>query len=344
MRKFRNVTKKVAAFSLCGIMMLGLAACGAKASNDMAYDSYAPSTESAGGAWNNGMSFDGVIAEDAYDMKAEYEMSDSAKVESPILSTGSGKEDSLVSTTTRKVIKTANLNLQTLDFEEFQAALDQKIAEAGAYLQYADVSGSDYYGGRKSGNYTVRVPEANLDFFLADVEGIATVTSKILGEEDVTLNYVDTEARIKTLQIEQERLLSLLEKADDLDSIIRLEQRLSEVRYNIESYQSKLRTYDDKITYSTVRIYVYEVTRVQEKEPETLWERISNGWADTMYDISTGAQDLLVWAVVNLPYLVFWGAVIVVIVIVLKKKSAKRKAKKLGKQSENNETVLDSKE
>ena len=96
MRKFRNVTKKVAAFSLCGIMMLGLAACGAKASNDMAYDSYAPSTESAGGAWNNGMSFDGVIAEDSYDMKVEYEMSESAKVESPVLSAGSGKEDSLV--------------------------------------------------------------------------------------------------------------------------------------------------------------------------------------------------------------------------------------------------------
>lgn len=337
MRKFRNVTKKVAAFGLCGIMMLGLAACGAKASNDMANGGMEYfSTSSSTGAWSNGVSFDSAIVEESYD----YEM----KAESPTLSTGSGKEDSFVSTSGRKVIKTANLNLQTLDFAGFQTALDQKLAEAGAYLQYADVSGTDYYGGRKSANYTIRVPEANLDLFLAGVEGIATVVNKTLGEEDVTLNYVDTEARIKTLEIEQERLLALLEKADNLDSIIMLEQRLSEVRYNIESYQSKLRTYDDKITYSTVRIYVYEVTRVQEKEPETLWERISNGWSDTMYDISNGAQDFLVWAVINLPYLVFWGAVIVVLVIVLKKKSAKRKAKKLGKQSENNETVLDSKE
>jgi hypothetical protein len=153
---------------------------------------------------------------------------------------------------------------------------------------------------------------------------------------------VDTETHIKTLEIEQERLLELLEKADDLEYIIRLEQRLSEVRYNIESYKSRLRTYDDKITYSTVRIYVYEVERVKEKAPETLWERISNGWADTMYDISEGAQDFLVWFVINLPYLVFWAAVIVVVVVVLKKKSAKRRAKKLGKTSENNETVLDS--
>ena len=345
MRKFRNVSKKVAAFSLCGIMFLGLAACGAKASNDMAYDSMEYfSTSSSGGAWDNGVSFDSVVMEESMDMKTEYGMADNVMAETPATAPGSGSENSLVSTTTRKVIKTANLNLQTLDFAGFQTALDQKIAESGAYLQYADVSGTDYYGGRKSANYTIRVPEANLDFFLAGVEGIATVVNKTLGEEDVTLNYVDTEARIKTLEIEQERLLALLEKADDLDSIIMLEQRLSEVRYNIESFQSKLRTYDDKITYSTVRIYVYEVTRVQEKEPETLWERISNGWADTMYDISTGAQDFLVWAVVNLPYLVFWGVVIVVLVVVLKKKNAKRKAKKIGKQSENNETVLDSKE
>ena len=348
MRKFRNVTKKVAAFGFCGIMVLGLTACGAKASNDAAYNRMEYTTQSAGGAWDNGISYDApMVEEEIYysESKAEYGMADSTTAqmpEEPASATGSNSGQ--VSTTTRKVIKTANLNLQTLDFDEFQAALDAKIAESGAYLQYADVSGSDYYGGRKSANYTIRVPEANLNLFLAGVEGIATVTNKTVGEEDVTLSYVDTETRIKTLEIEQERLLALLEKADDLEYIIKLEQRLSEVRYNIESFQSRLRTYDDKITYSTVHIYVYEVARVQEKEPETLWERISNGFADTMYDISEGAQDFLVWFIVNIPYLVFWTVVIVIVIVVLRKKNTKRKAKRLGKQSENNETVLDSKE
>jgi hypothetical protein len=334
--------RKFTATVLCGIMLLSLTACGAKAACDNAMtESYAPTVN--GGAWDTGISYDAVMKESAdFEMKAEYGIADSF-VESPKLDT-SATGNSAAETTTRKVIKTANLNLQTLDFDEFQTALEKKIAESGAYLQYADVSGTDYYGGRKSANYTVRVPEANLNFFLAGVEGIATVTNKTVGEEDVTLSYVDTETRIKTLQIEQERLLELLEKADDLEYIIRLEQRLSEVRYNIESFQSRLRNYDDKITYSTVKIYVYEVTRVQEKAPETLWERISGGWADTMYDISEGAQDFLVWFVINLPYLAFWAVVIVVVVVVLKKKAAKRRAQKLGKTSDNNETVLDSQE
>ena len=343
MRKFRNVSKKVAAFGLCGIMVLGLAACGAKATNEMAYDSMEYfSTSSNTGAWDAGISYDKAVEEEM-DAEYKYSMSDEMMPESPATVNGSSSSEAgLVSTTTRKIIKTANLNLQTLNFEEFQTALEQKLAEAGAFLQYADVSGTDYYGGRKSANYTIRVPEANFSLFLSGIEGIATVVNKTLGEQDVTLSYVDTEAHIKTLEIEQERLFALLEKADTLDAIIKLEQRLSQVRYEIESYQAKLRTYDDKITYSTVQIYVYEVTKVTEKEPQTLWERIRNGWSDTIYDISIGAQNFLVWVVINLPYLLFWGAVVVVLVIVLKKKSAKRKAKKLEKQSENNETVLDS--
>lgn len=344
MRKFRNGTKKVAAFVLCGIMLLGLVGCGAKA--EALYDSAAPQMNFSS-AWDGGMYYSesDMVVEETMEAPMEEAVMEEGKM-SDYTTGGAGMnpETGAVETTSRKVIKTANLNLQTLEFEEFQAALDAKIAENGAYLQYADVSGSEYYGERKSANYTIRVPEAKLNRFLEGVEGIATVTNKTIGEEDITLTYVDTEARIKTLEIEQERLLALLEKAENLDSIIMLEQRLSEVRYSMESYQSRLRTYNDKITYSTVYIYVREVVRVQEKAPETLLERIQKGWSDTMYDINEGAKDFLVWFIVNLPYLVFWAAVIVVLVIVMKKKRAKRKAKRLGKQSENNETVLDSKE
>ena len=70
MRKFRNSSKKVAAFGLCGIMLLGLTACGAKAENDMAYDSTAPVTNSSV-AWDNGISYDSIKMEEVYEMKAE---------------------------------------------------------------------------------------------------------------------------------------------------------------------------------------------------------------------------------------------------------------------------------
>ncbi len=329
--------KKAVITILFSMMMMGVTACGAgtSAKTESAVMNSASSTGmSKDSAWLDSSS--GFVKED---VKVEYDM-----LEEGLDSGGSFGENVQGTTIERKVIKTARLNLQTLDFDGFVQALDQKMIEAGAYLQYADVYGSASSNSRRSAEYTIRVPERALDSFLAGMEGIATVTSKTLGEEDVTLNYTDMENRIKTLEIEQERLLALLEKAEDLESIILLEERLSEVRYRIENYQSSLRTYDDKITYSTVRISVYEVTRVTEKAPKTVGERIQSGLENTMYDISEGAKDLFVWVIVNIPYLVFWVAVLSVVILIIKKKRAKRLQKKIGKQNKNNETELDNKE
>lgn len=321
---------------LCGIMMTGFVACGASNSaktEDAVMNSTSSMVVSKDTVWDSSDSFYTGSSDMGYDIIEEEKES----------ATGLQGVNTQEVTSQRKVIRTAYLNLQTLDFNGFVQALEQKMVEAGAYLQYANVYGGSS-SGRKSGEYTIRVPESTLDMFLEGMEGIATVTNKTLGEQDVTLNYMDMENRIKTLEIEQERLLALLEKAEDLESIILLEERLSQVRYNLENYQSSLRTYDDKITYSTVQISVYEVTRVTEKAPKTVWERIQSGLANTMYDISEGAKDFVVWIVVNAPYLVFWAIILGSFIFVIKKKRTKRLEKKMGKQSKNNETELDSKE
>ena len=145
MRNFRNGTKKVAASVLCGIMLLGLTACGAK--SEAMYDSAAPQMNyTSGSAWDGGMYYteSDMVAEET----VEAPMEEAKTTDSMTGGAGMNPETGAVETTSRKVIKTANLNLQTLEFEEFQAALDAKIAECGAYLQYADVSGSEYYGER----------------------------------------------------------------------------------------------------------------------------------------------------------------------------------------------------
>lgn len=330
--------KKVAIGILCSIMMSGLVACGASGSS-MKTESSVMNSASSTGASKDSAWFDSSTGFVTDDM--DYDVMEEMEKESITNSSEAGVEEV---TSSRKIIRTANLNLQTLDFDGFVEELNQKIAEVGAYLQYADVYGSATSGGRRSANYTIRVPEKQLDIFLTGVEGIATVTNKTLGEQDVTLSYIDMENRVKTLEIEQERLLALLEKAEDLESIIRLEERLSQVRYQIENYQSSLRTYDDKITYSTVQIYVYEVARVTEKTPETVGERIKAGWSNTMYDISEGAKDFVVWIVVNAPYIAFWVVILGSVIVIIKKKRVKRLEKKIGKKSKENETELDSKE
>ena len=90
------------------------------------------------------------------------------------------------------------------------------------------------------------------------VEDQANVTERSETATDVTLQYSDLESRKKTLTTEQERIWALLEKADTLEAVIALEERLSEIRYQLESMESQLKLYDNQVDYSTVSIHISE--------------------------------------------------------------------------------------
>ena len=146
------------------------------------------------------------------------------------------------------------------------------------------------------------------------------MTSKNESVEDITLQYVDVESHKKALETEQERLLELLEKAESMEDIITIESRLSEVRYELQSYESRLRTYDNKVNYSTVSIDICEVERVSRTpEKKTFFGEIKERLSDNFYDIGQGIRSFAIWFISSLPYLVIWVAVIFIIVKLVRK-------------------------
>ena len=245
----------------------------------------------------------------------------------------------------RKLIRTFNLDVETLDFEKFIAEIKAEISSLGGYIESSSVSGNSYnYSSYRNANFTCRIPSAKLDEFVGTVGGLGNVTYSYEDTTDVTLNYVDTEARIKSLQTEYDRLLELLAEAENIDTIILLEQRITDVRYQLESYQSQLRTYDNLVDYSTVHLNVNEVKRVTATEKETVWERISADFGDNIYDIWVGAQDFFVWFVASIPYFIIWAIVIFVIIFAARhflknnekwqERKAARKARKEYKKAQ----------
>lgn len=238
----------------------------------------------------------------------------------------------------RKIIWTVDLNVETLEFDAFLTQLDQAVSDFGGYYEASNVSGSSInYQRNRDGYLTVRVPSAKLDDFITQVGTLGTVTYTSKSSEDITLNYLDVENRIATLQLEMEKLTQLMEEADSLDAIIQLEARLSEVRYSLENYTSTRNRYDSLVDYSTVNISLQEVKRVTKVPDQTVGQRIAAGWADTMYDLKTGAVDFFIWFVVNLPYILIWAVIIVAAAVVLikakRRKIAKNAALSAGKST-----------
>ena len=233
----------------------------------------------------------------------------------------------------RKWIVTVNLSAETEDLDALTAALEQQIADLRGYVEDQHVYNGSAYSGRRyrSASLTIRVPAEDADGFTQQVSGLANVISKEKSLEDVTLRYVATESRLSALETEEARLLELLAQADNMTDLLEIEERLTDVRYELENTASQKRLYDNQIDYATIYLSIQEVQEYTPVEEPTLWERISGGFMDSLKGLGEGAVDLLVWLIVCSPYLVVLAVVIFCLVLLVKRirrKGAKKQQPK----------------
>ena len=228
-----------------------------------------------------------------------------------------------------KLIRTVVMEAQTKQYDELMAALDARIVALGGYIENREAyNGSEYnnYRNRHS-NMVVRIPAEKLSAFVTHVNENFNVISTNESVENVTLQYADTASRVESLEVQQQRLLDLLEKAESLEDMLVLEERLSEVRYQLNSYASKLRVMDNQVTYSTVHLSIREVEELTPVEEPTVGQRISRGFKSSLEDVTEGAVNLFVWFVSESPVLLVWAVVISIGIVIFRKVSKNRRFK-----------------
>ena len=239
----------------------------------------------------------------------------------------------------RKLIKTVDMTIETVSFDQTIADLRAKINSIGGYIESEYSYNGSLYNNSNQSKYatiTVRVPDTSLEGFVNDASGIGNVTQKTTSTRDVTLNYVDTESKKEMYKAEQESLLALLEKAETIEDITYLTQRLTEVRYNIESMESSLRVYDDLVDYATVNFTINEVkvltpTVIIEKTPG---EKLKEGFVTSVKDVLVDTRDFFIRLIINLPYIIRGliclaiPVVIILIIVLIIVKACKKKSKK----------------
>ena len=229
-------------------------------------------------------------------------------------------------TDNRKLIKNVYLNIETKEYDQLTESINKQISSMGGYVQEAS-SGTYTYNNARNAHYIIRIPADQLNTFVNNMSKEGNVTSKTETTEDITLQYVDMESHKKSLVIEQERLLALLEKADKLKDIIALEERLSQVRYQLEYFESQLRTYDNLVSYSTVTLDVYEVERETKVDDVTVVDRIKTGLGENVYNLKVGLENFFVWFVSNIPNFIFIIILIAFILFIIKVTKVKDRLK-----------------
>ena len=225
----------------------------------------------------------------------------------------------------RKLIRTVSMAAETENYDTLIPALEEKLTALGGYTESRQTG--TYGSTRRWSSMTIRIPADNLSAFVTHVSKNANVLSTSEETKDVTLQYVDTESKITALETEQARLLELLAGAQNLSEILEIEARLSDVTYELERYASQKRSYDNQITYATVRLPVEEVEVLPPEEEPSVFDRIRTGFTSSLHGVSDGLVNLFVLLVAGAPYLLVYGAVIGVILAV-SSRIRKRKQKK----------------
>lgn len=230
-------------------------------------------------------------------------------------------EDSANQKSKRMLIKTVNMNVESEDVDTMMKQVEKRVDALGGYIESMNVDNTKYSNSeRKTANITARVPVEKLDQFCDEVEGQSNVLSKSSNAEDVTLKYVDMQSRMDSLQIEYDRISELLKQADELENIIELEKRLTDIRYEMQSYGSQLKAMKNQATYSTINLSITQVIEYTPVvvEEQTRLERLRDGFITNCKKVGNGIVDFFVGLVIALPVLLVWAVVIFIIVLIIK--------------------------
>ena len=237
----------------------------------------------------------------------------------------------------RKIIYTGNISLQTLEYDQASNSIHAKITQYGGFIESEDTYNDDPYWyykertgsaanrTRRNLNITARIPADQFDAFMKDLEKDGQVVNSSINARNVSVTYATREASKKALEIEQSRLLEMMEKAESVEDMIRVEERLTEVERELNSEKTELSALDRDVNFSTIYISLQEVFEYSEKVVEvTYGERLQKAFGRAVDGFVNFWQELILFIVETFPFLIMLAIVIVLLRRLLRRRREKK--------------------
>jgi hypothetical protein len=228
--------------------------------------------------------------------------------------------------TERRVILTGQMELTVKDTRETVSRIKSIVAAAGGIVSNAEIS--ELKEGLFAAGMTLRVPAARFDSIMDQLEGLGKAARTRFDDRDVTMEYLDLEARLKNLRAQEERYREILDLAITIDDVLKVERELNRVRGEIEAMSAQFTYLQDQVAFSTINLWIREeaiATQAISPAPfENLGTRIKESFVRSINTISTVFAGLIVSLAYLLPVLaILTVAVILVRCLVIRR--ARRK-------------------
>ena len=215
------------------------------------------------------------------------------------------------------VLRSAQRQVISTAFDSDLMWLDDLLREYNAYFEERTVTGQAEASDRML-TASIRVPSASLDDFLTALDDMGTVTLREEHAEDITADYTDVSTRLSVLRSQLEQLNAMNETAESVSDLIAIHERATELTAEIESYESTLRGWASRQSYSTVSLTVEEdITGGEDASNASLGDRMKEAFDSSVEWLKAFGQNAMIFLAALAPRLAVWGPVAIIAIVIV---------------------------
>jgi Domain of unknown function (DUF4349)/Putative zinc-finger len=242
----------------------------------------------------------------------KFTQTDDMRAQAPAPPPSPGDELKAPETIGPMIVQTASLNILATNYDDASAAIEKLAAAHGGYVEKLDAKAQT--GSARELTASLRIPTKQLDGFLADVRKLGHVEEENRSNEEVSDQYVDLQARLKSARATEQRLIELLgTRTGKLQDVLEAERELARIRSEIESMQGQSTILVHRVNYATVQVDLNEEYRqVLGSNPTSTGTKIRNALVEGFGNLEGGAVALLIFLFAYGPAILFWLAIFLV--------------------------------
>lgn len=218
----------------------------------------------------------------------------------------------------RMIIRTGTMSIENDSFDETETKAKEIAKNMGGFITNSTAQVNQ--SGKKQGTLTIRVQADKYDALLAELAKTGKVMSQNITGRDVTEEYIDAEARLKTQRELETRLLQLLaEKTANLTAVVEVEQKLANVRENIEKTEGRMRMLKDQASYSTITLSIYEPAILNTSSGGFFYE-LERGFEKGLTGFTKVLAGIITFVIAMAPILAILGFIIYMVIRYIRKR------------------------
>ncbi len=216
-----------------------------------------------------------------------------------------------------KIKKTAQLIITVEDYKKARTEIEKIVKSGNAYIGSENEQNSTY---NITNNMEIRVLNKDFDLMVNKLLTVAShVNSKNVNAEDVTAQFVDIQSRLKSKKEIEKRYLDILQKASKVSDILEIEQKLGQIREEIEAKEGELKYLSDQVNYSTINLNFHQEFEYTPSDRPGFFGRMGNAFGNGW----TGFLSFLVGIIYVWPLWIILGAGAYFLVRIIRRSSKK---------------------